>query len=193
MCEGDWEGKVWAGRACSPPHPHLHIQVSSGIQQHLHHRLVPTDAGVHQGGHALRWLKPEMETFTRWPWSVDKHMERLTGGALRPWQDRRGHVEPCDAQGHSLPGKGSDITLQHPSLLKLEGFPEFHGTADLSVSLTQAADCNGGWCGGEGAHKNFLDPAISTLSYFITMNTVLHNRTKCLVGLYGPWVRQSQG
>lgn len=34
--------------------PHLHIQVSSGIQQHLNHCLVPTDAGVHQGGHALR-------------------------------------------------------------------------------------------------------------------------------------------
>lgn len=84
--EGDWEGKVWAGRACSPPHPHLHIQVSSGIQQHLHHRLVPTDAGVHQGGHALRWLKPETETFTRWLWSVDKHMERLIG--LRLWHDK---------------------------------------------------------------------------------------------------------
>lgn len=79
MSEGDWEGKVWAGRACSPPHPHLHIQVSSGIQQHLHHRLVPTDAGVHQGGHALRWLKPETETFTRWLWSVNKHMECLIG------------------------------------------------------------------------------------------------------------------
>lgn len=37
--------------------PHLHIQVSSGIQQHLNHCLVPTDAGVHQGGHALRWVK----------------------------------------------------------------------------------------------------------------------------------------
>lgn len=66
-----------AGSACSPLHPHLHVQVSSGIQQHLHHRLVPADTGVHQGGHALRWLKPETETFTRWPWSVGKHVGGL--------------------------------------------------------------------------------------------------------------------
>lgn len=43
--------------ALRPLRPHLHIQVSSGIQQHLNHRLVPTDAGVHQGGHALRWVR----------------------------------------------------------------------------------------------------------------------------------------
>lgn len=50
-------GDCQAEGPCSPLHPHLHIQVSSGIQQHLNHRLVPTDAGVHQGGHALRWVK----------------------------------------------------------------------------------------------------------------------------------------
>ena len=50
-------GDCQAQGPCSPLYPHLHIQVSSGIQQHLNHRLVPTDTGVHQGGHALRWVK----------------------------------------------------------------------------------------------------------------------------------------
>lgn len=50
-------GDCQAQGLCSRLHPHLHIQVSSGIQQHLNHRLVPTDAGIHQGGHALRWVR----------------------------------------------------------------------------------------------------------------------------------------
>lgn len=78
LSRGSWEkkppslcssspGDCQAKGPCSPLHPHLHIQVSSGIQQHLNHRLVPTDAGVHQRGHALRWVKTrERRRFTRW-------------------------------------------------------------------------------------------------------------------------------
>lgn len=145
-CEGDWEGKGWAGRACSPPHPHLHIQVSSGIQQHLHHCLVPTDAGVHQGGHALRWLKTrdgdvyKVAVISRQTHGTSYWTQTLAG-------QKSQCVEPCHAQGHNFPhsgnynggGKGGDITFQHGLWLKLEGF---HGTTDLCVLLQQTAGWN---------------------------------------------------
>lgn len=56
-CSFPTSGDGQAEGLCRALPPHLDIQISSGIQQHLNHSLVPTDAGVHQGGHALQRVK----------------------------------------------------------------------------------------------------------------------------------------
>lgn len=39
---------------CPPINTDLTVDVCSSVQQHLHHGLVPTDACIHERGHALK-------------------------------------------------------------------------------------------------------------------------------------------
>lgn len=44
---------------------YLTVDVSAGVQKHLHHGLVPARAGVHEGGHSLWKEQAEQEPLSK--------------------------------------------------------------------------------------------------------------------------------